>query len=105
MFTNKAIEKERKKQKIFLWIGILSVIIMAIFMFYGNKKVDESEQNKDTMHNVIIKEKEDERTGKKAYLNVHTTPYKFAVYKDTTDAYYFVMDDKFIYVICNYWRI
>lgn len=98
MFTNKAVEKERKKQKIFLWVGILSVIIMAIFMFYGNKKVDESEQNKDTMHNVIIKEKEDERTGKKAYLNVHTTPYKFAVYNDTTDAYYFVMDDKYMYV-------
>lgn len=98
MFTNKAVEKERKKQKIFLWIGILSVIIMAIFMFYGNKKVDDAEKNKDTMHNVIIKEKEDERTGKKAYLNVYTVPYKFAVYKDTTDAYYFVMDDKYMYV-------
>lgn len=98
MFTNKAVEKERKKQKIFLWIGILSVIIMAIFMFYGNKKVDDAEKNKDTMHNVIIKEKEDERTGKKAYLNVYTVPYKFAVYNDTTDAYYFVMDDKYMYV-------
>lgn len=98
MFTNKAVEKERKKQKIFLWVGILSIIIMVIFMFYGNKKVDESEQNKDTMHNVILKEKEDERINKKAYLNVHTIPYKFAVYNDTSDAYYFVMDDKYMYV-------
>lgn len=53
MFTNKAVEKERKKQKIFLWIGILSIIIMGIFFFYGNKVVEDAEKNKESMHNVI----------------------------------------------------
>ncbi len=99
MFTNKAVEKERKKQKLFLWIGILSIIIMIIFFFYGNKKTDEAEKTKDTMHNVILKEKEEHRNNKKAYLDVYTTPYKFAVYEDTSDAYYFVMDDKYMYVV------
>ncbi len=97
MFTNKAVEKERKKQKIFLWIGILSIIIMGIFFFYGNKVVEDAEKNKESMHNVILK-KDSENFNKKAYLNVHTTPYKFAIYNDTSDAYYFVMDDKYMYV-------
>ncbi len=97
MFTNKAVEKERKKQKIFLYIGILFIIIMGIFFFYGNKVVEDAEKNKDSMHNVILK-KDSENFNKKAYLNVHTTPYKFAVYNDTADAYYFVMDDKYMYV-------
>lgn len=99
MFTNKAVEKERKKQNIFLWIAILSIIIMGIFFFYGNKRVDDSEKNKDTMHNVILKENEEERNNKKAYINVSYVPYKFAVYEDTSDAYYFVMDDKYMYVV------
>ena len=98
MFTNKAVEKERKKQKIFLWIGILSIIIMAIFMFYGNKASEDAEKKKDTMHNIILKDS-DENINKKAYLDVYTTPYKFAVYDDTSDAYYFVMDDKYMYVV------
>lgn len=97
MFTNKAVEKERKKQKIFLWIGILSIIITGIFFFYGNKVVEDAEKNKESMHNVILK-KDSENFNKKAYLNVHTTPYKFAIYNDTSDAYYFVMDDKYMYV-------
>lgn len=97
MFTNKAVEKERKKQKIFLWIGILSLIIMVAFMFYGNKAIEDAEKNKDTMHNVILKDS-DKNINKKAYLDVYTTPYKFAVYDDTSDAYYFVMDDKYMYV-------
>ncbi len=98
MFTNKAVEKERKKIKIYLRIAILSIIIMTIFMFCGNKSVEESEKNKDSMHNVILKD-ESKNTDKKAYLDVYTTPYKFAVYDDTSDAYYFVMDDKYMYVV------
>lgn len=98
MFTNKAVEKERKKIKIYLWIAALSLIIMGVFIFIGNKTIETAKKDKDTMHNVILKE-DNENVNKKASLDVYTNPYKFAIYDDTTDAYYFVMDDKYMYIV------
>ena len=98
MFTNEVVVKEKKKIKNYLIIGILLFILSIFLIYLGNKKDEESLKNAKSLHDVIINQKED-KENYFSYVNVNDVPYKFAVSSDTTDAYYFVSDGKYMYVL------
>ena len=80
-------------------ISLLAPNLLSIFLIYlGNKKDEESLKNAKSLHDVIINQKED-KENYFSYVNVNDVPYKFAVSSDTTDAYYFVSDGKYMYVL------
>ena len=98
MFTNEAVVKEKKKIKIYLVVGILLFVLSIFFIYLGNKKEDESLKKAKSLHDVIMNQKED-KENYFSYVNVSDVPYKFAVSSDTTDAYYFASDGKYMYVL------
>ena len=95
-FTNEAVKKEFSKIKNYLWIGVLLIILSFVFLSLGDKRDSMDKKDALNMHNLIVDNLKD-KTGKMGFINANNIPYKFAVYKDTTDAYYFVTDDKYIY--------
>lgn len=98
MFTNKVVIKEKKKIKNYLVIGILLFILSIFFIYLGDKKDEESLKNAKSLHDVIVNKK-DSKEDYFSYVDVNDVPYKFAVTNDTTDAYYFVSDGKYMYVL------
>lgn len=96
-FTNKMVEKERKKKKVYLIIGVLLLVISVIFLNFDTDK-EKDVKKINSVHDVIVSN-EGNKANKNAYIDINTVPYKFAVTSDTTDAYYFVSDDKYMYVI------
>ena len=97
-FTNEVVKKEFSKIKNYLWIGVLLIILSFVFLSLGDKRDSMDKKDSLNMHNLIVDNLKD-KTGKTGFINANNIPYKFAVYKDTTDAYYFVTDDKYIYVV------
>ena len=61
----------------------------------GNKKDNSSLEIMD-MHSAILSKDNNENIS--SYINVNSSPYKFAIYDNTSDAYYFVTDEKYIYI-------
>lgn len=96
-FKNTNIRKEEKRMKKGLIISII-IIALSFLLFYVSIKKDEnSEKNREDLHTIIIKS-DDTKINKSSYIISKNNPYKFAVYDDTTDAYYFVTDGKYLYV-------
>lgn len=72
---------------------------MCIPCFYlGN--LDEENAKKDTksLKEIIENTKITDKVDNHTYLDVKGNPLKFAIYDDTTDAYYFVTDGEYIYI-------
>ena len=96
-FKNVNIKKEEKRMKKGLIIGIIIMALSFAIFYLGFKKIDDAEKNMEDLHTIIIKN-DDKKSDKRSYVTSTKNPYKFAGYKDTTDAYYFVTDGKYLYV-------
>lgn len=96
-FTNKKIKREKNKRIIFLIVGVILIIISFAFRYEGERTNKNSNKKITDLNSIITSSNNKE--DKFAYLNVHSNPYKFAVYDDTTNSYYIVSDDKYLYVV------
>lgn len=98
MFTNELVKKEQKKRKKTLWIGLIFIGFAIIFIMIGGNMQTEAEKNKPSLNSVIIS-KDNDKSGKTAYMDVYYPPYKFAIRDDITDAYYIVSDKNYYYIV------
>ena len=82
-----------------LIIGII-LIIVSIVMFMSSYQVSLLEdENMTDLDSIIVSEEEStSKVDKKAYIDVKASPYRFAVYDDTTDAYYIISDGTYLYI-------
>lgn len=96
-FTNANMKKVKTKKVLFLFLGIILMVISFLF-WYGEDYFQKDASKKITDLNSIIISSSD-KEDKVAYLNVHAKPYKFAVYEDSSNSYYIVADERYLYVV------
>ena len=97
-FSNEIVLKQYKKAIIGLIISILLIIIGIVFWIWKDNIVKDSKKNIYNLNDIIISN-EETKDYKRAYIDNMITPYKFAVYDNTTDAYYIVKDKKYMYIV------
>lgn len=97
-FSNQIVLKQYKRSIIGLIISILLIIIGIVFWIWKNNIVKDSKKNIYNLNDIIISN-EETKDYKRAYIDNMITPYKFAVYDNTTDAYYIVKDKKYMYIV------
>jgi len=95
-FTNGNVKKECQKKYLNIVISILIIAISFIFLYLEGKTTEELRNNTLDLNSIIISS--EEKTDKKAYINAESIPYKFAGYDDTTDSYYIIVDEKYMYI-------
>ncbi len=99
-FTNENLKRAYRIKVRTIIIGIFILLLAVGFLFWAEYSI--SATNKDIKDfGVLLGDKsEKNKEDKKVYLNVATKPYKFAIYDDTTDAYYMVADKAgYLYVV------
>lgn len=96
-FTNKNILAIKKRGRITTIIGVVLIILSIVLISLSANQNEKDEQNIKYLNELI--ESNDRKTGEKAYLNINWLSSKFAVYNDTTDAYYFAYDGDYYYII------
>ncbi len=95
---NANVKKEYRKKIRMVIIGLLLMIAgFGCFLWY-EETIKKAEENITDLNSIIVS-KEKDKTNKVSYINAQTIPYKFAVYDDTTDSYYIVCDDRFMYIV------
>lgn len=86
----------KKKNLQTLLIGVMFLILGFILIATSVNKDEEALNNITDLNDIIMNE--EDKNDKKAYLNITTVPYKFAIYDDKTDSYYIVTDGKYLYI-------
>lgn len=95
-FTNKNMQKENKSMKRKIIIFILVIIASFGFSFW-KEKINEKLNEEITDLNSIIISSQD-KTDKKAYINLNVIPYKFAISDETQNSFYIVSDEQYLYI-------
>lgn len=95
-FTNSNIKKEIQKKYLNIVIAILIIAVSFIFLYLERKTTEELESKVTDLNSIIVGF--ETKNDQKSYINAASIPYKFAGYDDTTDSYYIVFDDKYMYV-------
>lgn len=95
--TNKNVQKEYRGKVITLVIGLVLLVISFVCQLWEQKTIDDANKKMTDLHSIIASK--GDKTEKKAYMDAQTIPYKFAVYDDTTDSYYIVFDNKYMYIV------
>ena len=93
-FTNKNIFKEKRKKIISICISVIFIVIG--FGCYEWKKSIINDKYMDNLGTIILKNQDME--DRLTYIYVNEIPLKFAVNSNNDDAYYFVFDEKYMYV-------
>jgi len=80
-------------------IGIILIIISVVMFVFLNQIILQEDEDIKDLDSIIVSEggstsKEDQ----KSYIDVKAAPYRFAVYDDTTDAYYILSDGTYLYI-------
>lgn len=94
---NENVRKEYKKKLRTLIIGLILITIAFVFKFLGDQEIAKANDNIKDLNSVILSK--GEKIDQKAYLNVQSKPYKFAVYEKTVNSYYIVSDNKYMYIV------
>lgn len=95
-FTNEHVLANQKRMMTSIIIGVLLFVLAGILFVTGTKEEAKEKENIKDLNTIIMGD--DKKEDQQAYLNVQAIPYKFAVYDNTTDSYYILMDDKYLYV-------
>ena len=93
-FTNRNIFKEKRKKIISICIAVIFIVIG--FLCYEWKKSIINDKYMDNLGTIILKNQDIE--DRLTYIYVNEIPLKFAVNSNNDDAYYFVFDEKYMYV-------
>ena len=96
-FTNENILKYVKRQKRLIIIGIIFLAFSFLLFSLSIKQNEKDNKNIKYLNEII--ESNSESDGQKAYLNVRVLSEAFAAYDDTTDAYYYVSDGDYYYIV------
>lgn len=94
--TNGNVKKECQKKYLNIVISILIIAISFIFLYLEEKTTEELNNGTLDLNSIIVSS--EEKNDKKAYINAESIPYKFAGYDDTTDSYYIIFDEKYMYI-------
>lgn len=95
-FTNGNIKKEYQKKYVGIVISILIIAVSFIFLYLEGKATEELNSEMIDLNSIIVES--ESKVDKKSYINAESIPYKFAGYDDTTDSYYIVFDEKYMYI-------
>lgn len=95
-FTNQNIQKEEKL--LTRRIIICLVIILATFSLVVAANIISKKTNEEITDLNSIIMSEGEKTEKKAYLDIKSVPYEFAVSEDIIESYYMVSDGEYLYI-------
>lgn len=96
-FTNKDVISAKNRNLFILVFGVLFFILTVILIGLCIRQDKIDSDNIVYLNDVI--EREDDKEGKKVYLDVEEIYSAFAVYDDKTDAYYYVYDGKYYYIV------
>ena len=97
-FTNMNIKKESRYMTTKMIIFLLIMILSFGFAFWGTKIVEKVENSMTDMHSAIVTSTKDGEN-KKAYIDVTTMPYEFAISEETGTSFYIVADAEFLYIV------
>lgn len=79
-------------------ISIFLLLLAVLCLYIKSAMITKANKNISSLNSVIISSDEN-KEDKKAYIDANTIPYKFAIYDNTTDSYYIVMDENYMYVV------
>ncbi len=97
-FTNENIVKMKKKRTRNFFIFLVMIVVGFALIGWGVME-DEKEVDNVVYLDEIITSKDENKKDKKAYLNAQTIPYLFAGYKNSSNGYYIVGDEEFLYIV------
>lgn len=95
-FTNKNMKKEIRNMRKKLIIFILVIVIAFGFKIWEDSTIEEVNNNITDLNSIIISS--EDKTDKKAYINLNMIPYQFAVSDDTENSFFIVADDQYLYI-------
>ena len=95
-FTNLEVRNVKTKHRNNVLISIFILILGLAILLWGIIKEERAYEQALDMNTII--ENSNDKEGKITYINVQSKPYLFAVSSNTTDAYYIVSDDKYMYI-------
>ena len=96
-FTNKNVIDSRNRNLFFIAFGVLFIILTFVLIGLSIKQDNKDTSNIKYLNDVI--ENSNEEQGQKVYLNISAISASFAGYDDKTDAYYFVYDGQYYYIV------
>lgn len=94
--TNVYVKKEHQKKYVGIVISILLIAVSFVFLYLEGKATEELNKEMVDLNTVIVES--ESKIDKKSYISASSIPYKFAGYDDTTDSYYIVFDEKYMYI-------
>lgn len=97
-FTNENVLKIDKKMTRQIIISFVVILLAYAFFYWGTVAEKKASEKAIDMDTIISDDNIKDKDYQKSYINVKPTPYKFAVYDDTTDSYYFVTDGTYLYI-------
>lgn len=95
-FTNKNMKKEIRNMRKKLIVFILVIVIAFGFKIWEDSTIEEVNNNITDLNSIIISS--EDKTDKKAYINLNMIPYQFAVSDDTENSFFIVADDQYLYI-------
>ena len=96
-FRNKNVIDCRNKNIFLIVFGVLVIFLTIIFIMLSIKHDNLDNENIRYLNDII--EGNEDKVGQKTYVDVESISSSFAVYDDKTDAYYYVYDGHYYYIV------
>lgn len=95
---NENVKKEYRKKIVMVVIGVVLLLCAFGCKLWQQQIITKTEEDVRDLNSIIVSE-DSSKSDKVAYMNAQTIPYKFAGYDDTTDSYYIVCDEQYMYIV------
>lgn len=92
-FKNKHILDIKKRSKRTSIIGVIIIIISFVFFYLSSVQDEKDNENIKCLNDIS------QKTGEMTYLNISGLSSEFAVYDDTTDAFYYAYDGTYYSIV------
>ena len=95
-FTNTNIKKENRFMIKRLIAFIIVLAISFVFAIWRQEIIDTVNNEMTDLDSIIVSS--EEKTNKKAYVDVKAIPYEFAVSEETINSYFMIFDGTYLYI-------
>ncbi len=95
-FTNKNVQKEKGAMIRNIVIFFAIMVVAFAFKVWENQINEKVNADMTDLNTLIVSE--EENVDKKAYLNIASVPYQFAVADGIDESYYIVTDGEYLYI-------